>query len=369
MAERIVIPRIGGPEVLAVDAFDPAPPREDEVAIDVAAIGVNFADVFCRLGLYEAAPPRPFTPGFEVAGVVAAAGERVPDLAVGERVFAITRFGGYATRINARHERVRRFPGSWSFEEAAAFPVVFLTAWHGLVNLAGVAAGETVVVQSAAGGVGIAACQLARALGARAIGTVGRDDKGAVAREAGAEEVIVSRRYEVWDEVRRRTSGDGVDVIFDAVGGAGLRRAFDALRPGGRLVVYGFAEAMPSGRWRNWPILIWRHLRTPRFHPLRLIGSNRTVAGFNLVHLWDREKLFVSAMDGLLAMVDRGEIRPSASRVFPFHRVAEAHEWLQSRQSTGKLVLATADGDPAVAPAGSERGRSEGGAWRKTPPT
>jgi len=337
--ERIVITRVGGPDVLAVEEFDPQVPQAGEVAIDVAAVGLNFADLFCRLGLYEAAPPIPFVPGFEVAGIVAATGEGVTAPAVGDRVLAVTRFGGYTSRLNARTVWTRPLPEAWSFEEGAAFPAVFLTAYHGLTNVARLAAGETIVVQSAAGGVGTAACQLARAAGARVIGTVGSESKREVAIQAGAEEVLVSRDYRVWGAVDELTRGEGVDVVFDAVGGPGLRQGYKRLRPGGRLVVYGFASMTPRGRTRNWPLLLWRYLRTPRFDPLGMTGSNRSVCGFNLVWLWERVAEFERVFEALFTLVEQGKIRPVVGATIPFARAREAHALLHSRRSTGKVIL------------------------------
>jgi NADPH:quinone reductase-like Zn-dependent oxidoreductase len=338
---RIVIPRTGGADVLSIETIPAAPPGAGEVAIEVAAIGINLADVFCRLGLYRAAPPLPFSPGFEVAGIVSAVGPDTTGIAVGDRVIAVTRFGGYTSRLVIGAEWVRPLPDGWTMADGAAFPVVFLTAYHGLVTLGRIAADETVVVQSAAGGVGTAACQLARAAGARVIGTVGSEAKRQVALDAGAEHVVVSRDYAVWDEIDRLTDGHGVDVVFDAVGGPGLRRGFETLTPGGRLIVYGFAEMLPRGGRRNWPALAWRYLRTPRFNPLRMTESNRTVAGFNLVYLWGRPALFASAIDALTALATDDRIRPVVGRTFPFERVADAHAFLQSRRSTGKVVLTT----------------------------
>ena len=336
---RIVVPRAGGPGVLEVEAFDPGPPGPGEVAIDVRAIGVNFADIFCRLGLYAAAPPFPMTPGFEVAGVVAGVGDGVNRFRPGDRVMAVTRFGGYATRLVVAERWVEPLPGSWSFVEGAAFPVAYLTAWHGLVHVGRLAAGETVVVQSAAGGVGMAACAIARALGARVIGTVGSPGKVAAAREAGAEEIVVAPRYDAWARIRELAGGEGVDLVLDAVGGPRLRDAFAALRPVGRLVCYGFSSMTPRGGRRNWLRLAWQFLRTPRFHPFDLVGKNHTVAGFNLVHLWDRAELFRGAMDRMLALAGEGKLRPFPGPTFPFEEAGRAHEALAARRTTGKVVL------------------------------
>jgi NADPH:quinone reductase-like Zn-dependent oxidoreductase len=337
--QRIVITRAGGPGVLRNIPFDPEPPAAGQVAIQVRAAGINFADLFCRLGLYAAAPSLPFTPGFEVAGEIARVGDGVEGWRPGARVLAVTRFGGYTSCLNATADFVRPLPEGWSFEEGAAFPTTYLTAWHGLVQLARLQAGETVVVQSAGGGVGTAACQIARSLGARVFGTVGSTEKRDVARQAGAEEVVVSRRYRVWEEIRQLTGGDGVDVILDAVGGPGLRRGFHALRPGGRLVTYGFAEAMPRGGRRNWPLLAWRWLRTPRFHPMEMTYGNRSVLGFNLVHLFHRVEWFRELMERLEDLAASGALKPVVGATFPFERVADAHHHLQSRRSTGKVVL------------------------------
>jgi NADPH:quinone reductase-like Zn-dependent oxidoreductase len=337
--QRIVVTKVGGPEVLRPEPFAPAAPAPGEVGIEVRAIGLNFADIFCRLGLYKAAPPLPFSPGFEVAGVVAEVGDGVGEFQAGDRVFAVTRFGGYTTHLTVGASRVRPLPEGWSFAEGAGFPTTYLTAHHGLVNLGQLRRGETVVVHSAAGGVGTAACQVARGLGARVIGTVGSEVKRGVALEAGAGDVVVSRTSDVWDDIDRLTKGAGVDVVFDAVGGRGLKRGFDALRPGGRLVVYGFAAMMPRGGRRNWPLLAWRFLRTPRFSPFTMVESNRTVAGFNLVHLWEREDLLETSVRELSAMASRGVIRPVIGNTYPFERVGEAHAFLQSRESTGKVVL------------------------------
>jgi NADPH:quinone reductase-like Zn-dependent oxidoreductase len=339
MAERIVIARIGGPEVLEMRSFEPESPGPGEVAIDVRAVGLNFADVFSRLGLYSAAPRRPFTPGFEVSGEVVETGSDVSGFSPGDRVVAVTRFGGYTSRLNVDAAWARPLPHGWSFEEGAAFSVTYLTAYHGLVHLGQLRPEETVVVHSAAGGVGTAACQIARALGARVIGTVGSPEKRKVAHDAGAHAVVVSARYKVWRHVRKLTDGEGVDVILDAVGGRNLRRGYRALRPGGRLISYGFAEMMPQGGRRNWPLLVWRMLRTPRFAPMDLVLKNRTVAGFNLAHCFHRQDLFSSAAESLYDWARAGTIRPVVGASFPFDRAPDAQRFLQSRSSTGKVIL------------------------------
>ncbi len=345
---RVVIPRVGGPEVLRVEPFEPAPPGPGEVAVEVHAAGVNFADLFCRLGLYAAAPPRPFVPGFEVAGEVAAVGPGVTAPRAGERVLGVLRFGGCATRATLPAEWTRPLPAGWSFADGAAFPVAFLTAWYGLIHQGRLARGETTVIHSAAGGVGSAACQLAHHAGARVIGTVGSEGKRAAARAAGADDVVVSPRYDVWPAIDRLTAGHGVDLILDAVGGRGLGEGYRRLRPMGRLVVYGFADLMPQGGIRNWPALAWRRWRTPRFDPLEMTGTNRAVIGFNLVYLFDRAEPLARGFDALLELARAGALRPVVGARVPFERAADAHRLLQSRASTGKVVLVREPGPRAT---------------------
>ncbi len=338
-AENIVLTHVGGRGAFSFEPFEPADPGEGELRIAVRAIGVNFADIFCRLGLYAAAPPVPFTPGFEVAGIVEAVGADVHDFRVGDRVLAVTRFKGYTTHLVIEAERTRPLPSGWSFEEGAAFPVAALTAWYGLVHLGRVREGNTVVITAAAGGVGGVACALARARGARVLGAVGSAEKRDAAFRAGAHDVLVSRRYGIWNEVSGMTDGRGVDVVLDAVGGSQLHGAYRALAPDGRLVLYGFADMMPSGVRRPWLTLLWRAWRTPKFPPFDLVQKNRSVAGFNLVYLWDRLDVFRQGISELFALAEHGVLRPRVGHTFPFRDIAKAQGLLQSRQSTGKVVL------------------------------
>ena len=338
-ARRVVVSRHGGPEVMQVERFAPPPPSGAQVLIGVRAVGLNFADVFCRLGLYQAAPRPPFAPGFEVAGDVLAVGEEVRDLQPGEKVMAVTRFGAYTSHLLADRAWVRRLPQEWSFEQGAAFPVATLTAWYGLVHLGRLERGETVVITAAAGGVGQAACRLARAQGARVIGAVGSKEKEAAARQAGAADVLVSADYRIWRAVRKLTEKHGPNLIFDAVGGGSLTRGLASLPAEGRLVLYGFAAMTPSGPKRSWTRLTWRYLRTASISPFDLVQHNRSVAGFNLVHLWHRADLFAAALDDLVRRGLIDALTPQVTARFPLEAAGQALEHLRSRSTTGKVVL------------------------------
>lgn len=328
----------GGHEALRlVETPDPAP-GPGQLRVRVAAAGVNFADVIVREGYYDAAKGLyPLAPGFEFAGTVDALGPGARGFAAGERVFGFTRFGGYASVQLAEPGRLRRVPQGWSFAEAAALPAVQLTAYHALKGVAKVAAGETLLVHSAAGGVGLALLQQARALGCRPIGVVGSAGKAALALEYGAQ-AVVARGPRLWQDLDR-AAPEGFDAVFDANGLSTLRPGFARLKKGGRLVVYGFAELFPRGRRPGMLGLAWNWLRVPRFSPLELTGCNRAVMGFNIVHLTGKPELAKEGMDQVAAWAEDGTLKKGPVTEFPAERAADAHRALESGATTGKLVL------------------------------
>lgn len=309
---RIIVEKGGGLDALRlIEEPDPVP-KDGETLVDVTHCGVNYADVIVRMGHYEAAKGRyPITPGFEFAGRDQA----------GRRVFGVTFFGGYASRIASRF--VWGTPEGWSDEQAAGFPAVFLTAYHGLFNVAKVSKGETILIHSAAGGVGLALTRLARIAGCRTVGIA-----------SGGKPVETDARGTLWDGVDR-AAPDGLDVIFDANGVTTPRPGFKRLKPGGRLVVYGFAEIVPKAAHNPSLLsLAWNWLRVPRFSPLEMTTTNRAVMGFNLAFLFGNPAL-TEAMDRLLEM----KVKPLPTTVFPFERAADAHAALESGKTMGKLVL------------------------------
>ena len=336
--------RAGGWDRLALeDAPDPRP-GDGEVVVRTEAAGVNFADVIVRMGLYESARKYvgwPITPGFEVAGTVAAVGAGVIDVATGARVIAVTRFGGYATHVTVPRDQVFPAPRRFTASEAAAFPAVFLTAWYALFELAAAKPGMKLLVHSAAGGVGGALCQLARVAGCTAVGVVGSEAKVPAARAAGAHAVIDKSREDLW-RIARRHAPEGYDAIFDANGVETLGASYQHLASPGRLVVYGFATMLPRGRGRpSWPKLAADWLRTPRFNPLRMTNENRSVMGFNLSYLFERKAALIPSVEQLLAWADEGRVAPPPVTEYPLDDVAAAHRALESGATTGKLVLVT----------------------------
>jgi synaptic vesicle membrane protein VAT-1 len=343
--QRVIVYKPGGWDALKVESGHAVPsPGPGEVRVAVQAIGVNFADVIVRLGLYESAKVYggyPITPGFEVAGVVDAVGSDVTEWKRGDEVMAVTRFGAYASAVVVPAGQVFRRPKGFGVLEAAAFPAVHLTAWYALRELVRLHPGMSVLVHSAAGGVGGALVQLARASECRVVGVVGSTGKVEQARALGCHAVIDKSAGDLWPAAERE-SPEGYDVICDANGIETLRQSYRHLAPAGRLVVYGFHTMFkrdPRGGRVSWLKLAIDWLRTPRFSPLKMTTENRSVLALNLSFLFPKTDLFRAAMAELLADVEAGRLRRPQVTPFPLAHVADAHRALESGRTTGKLVL------------------------------
>jgi NADPH:quinone reductase-like Zn-dependent oxidoreductase len=340
--KAIQIARAGGHEQLRLVELPPPAPRPGEVQVDVEAAGVNFADIAVRMGLYQSAKDYvgwPIIPGFEFSGTVRALGAGVEGFSVGQAVFGVTRFGGYASAISVPAAQLFARPGEWNAAEAAAFSTVHLTAWYALRELSKLRPGAHVLVHSAAGGVGGAATQVAVACGARVTATVGSAPKVEVARQAGAEHVI-DRSRDVWHERAAQLVPAGFDLVLDAHGAESLRRGYALLAPAGRLIGYGFHGLLTRGKDRpSYLRLALGYLRTPRFNPFEMTQHNRGVLAFNLSYLFDRGEILAEAMAELLGWVRAGRIRLPPVRSYRLHEAAHAHAALESGQTFGKLVL------------------------------
>jgi NADPH:quinone reductase-like Zn-dependent oxidoreductase len=336
---QAVITRHGSPDVFELRQGPDPVAGEGEVRIRVRAAGVNFADVLSRLGLYPDAPKPPSVVGYEVAGRIDQIGAGVVGFSEGDRVIALTRFGGYSDVVVVPVSQLFHFPDELSDSEAAAVPVNYLTAALALYRMAALAPGEVVLVHNAGGGVGIAATQLARLRRAVVIGTASTT-KHAALRSFGVDHVIDYRIADVAAEVKEITRGRGVDVILDPIGGRSFISSYRMLAPLGRLIIYGLSAAAPSERrsvisaFRAW-------LATPKFDPLSLINRNRGVFGLHLGHLWDERRQLAPLMEMLVSELRAGRIKPVVARTFPLERAGEAHRFIQSRANIGKVVLTT----------------------------
>lgn len=337
---RVRIHRPGSFDRLRVEPMPLDPPRAGEVRVRARAAGVNYADCIVRMGLYSSAREYvgwPITPGFEVAGTVDAVGDGV-DLAVGARVIALTRFGGYASHVTVPAHQAFALPDALSFEEGAALPAVFLTAWYALFELAHPRRGQQLLVHSAAGGVGSALVQLGKLAGCRVTGVVGASHKVEAARALGADVVVDKSAEDLWPALER-VAPDGFDVVLDANGVETLRGSYAHLARPGKLVVYGFASMLPrDGRVRYGRLALdW--LRTPRFDPLTLTKDCKSVLAFNLSYLFDRRELLDGGMRDLFAWLEEGKVRLPRITAYPLDEVARAHRDIESGRTVGKLVL------------------------------
>jgi NADPH:quinone reductase-like Zn-dependent oxidoreductase len=335
--KQLVITATGGPEKLVLrEAPDPEP-SGDQLRIRVKASGINFADVLARKGLYPDAPKLPAVVGYEAAGIVDAAGPQAQREWIGKEVFALTRFGGYADTVCVPQAQVFEKPKSLSFEQAAAIPVNYLTAWQLMVVVGSLSKDETVLIHNAGGGVGLAAIDIGKHIGARMIGTASAG-KHAFLKSRGLHEAIDYRSGDWTPELMRLTNDRGVELILDPLGGSHWKKSYRALRHTGRLGMFGISTASES------PLpgvlkLLAVAAGLPWFNPIPLMNDNRCVFGVNLGHMWHENDKIRGWFDALIRGVSEGWVRPHVDKTFPLAQGGEAQAYLEARKNTGKVVL------------------------------
>lgn len=316
---------------MAVQERPDPPLTSGSVRIAVAAAGVNFADVMARLGLYPDAPKPPCVVGYEVAGAVTEVADGVESVKVGDRVLAGTRFGGYSSEVVVPQRDVIALPERLSFEQGAAIPVNYATAWAALVCYGNVQRGERVLIHAAAGGVGIAAIQIAKRRGAEVIGAASPGKHGRL-RELGVTDAVDYTK-DGWEKALGR-----FDVILNAVGGRSLSRSYKMLRPGGRLIAYG-ASAVVSGERRNLKAALGTLASMPWFNLTKQMSQSKAVIGLNMLTLWDDRGTLSPWIEPLSEMMDDGTIDPVIAASFDFEHAGDAHAMLTERRNVGKVVL------------------------------
>ena len=341
IVEQVVIARHGLPEVLETRTAPDPEPAAGEVRVRVDAVGVNFADVMMRMGLYPDAPPPPYAPGFEAAGEIDAVGEGVDPARVGERVVALQLRGGYADTVTVPSDFAVTVPDALDPVVAAALPVNGLTAWPMLEVMAPPSPGETVLVHGAAGGVGTLAVQMARRRGACVIGSASAS-KHDFLKQQGVEMALDSRRRRFAATVQAATGGRGADVVLEPRHGGWISESYKAAAPAGRVVLYGFASAASSKTASRWSA-VRTVLAAPwlRINPISLMNDNKALMGVNLGRMWGESERLVGWLSGVLDLAAEGAIAPVIDRVMPLEDAARAHHRLQDRANTGKIVLVT----------------------------
>lgn len=339
----MVIGRYGPPEVFEVRE-SPAPTlKPGEALVRVHAVGVGFADLMQRMGVYPDTPKPPFVPGFEVAGVIEQGPASSPGdkpLLVGERVVALAKFAAYAEQVAVPAQRIFRLPAAISFEDAAAMPLNYLTAHHIMFVMGNLQPGDRILVHGAAGGVGGAAVQLAKAYDLRVFGTAG-PAKQEFLRRSGVDYPIDYTREDFVKTVHR-AAPEGIEMVMDPIGGKSLTRSYCCLGPMGRLAIYGFsAAAGPEGKRSLWRAAK-AFIATRRYHPLKLMQENTAIIGVHLGHLDARSVVLAKELDELFRLYSAGKIKPVISKIFPLEEAAAAHRYIHSRQNVGKVVLCVA---------------------------
>jgi NADPH:quinone reductase-like Zn-dependent oxidoreductase len=327
----VVITKHGPPEVLEVQEQPDPPLAPEEVRIDVAAAGINFADVLARVGLYPDAPKPPCVIGYEVAGTILELGAAVRSLATGQRVLAGSKFGGYASQVVVPAVDVMPLPEGLTFEQGAAVPVNYATAWAALIGYGNLQAGERVLIHSAGGGVGIAATQIAKRFGAEVYGTASPAKHERIT-QLGVDHAL-DYTASGWEEGLPK-----FDLVLDAIGGKSFRRSYGQLRAGGRLVAFG-ASAVLSGQRRNLVTALRAVARMPRFNMIKQMTESKAVIGLNMLTLWKDRRTLEPWIAPLRALLEDGTVKPVVAGTFSFEDAGAAHTMITERRNIGKVVL------------------------------
>jgi synaptic vesicle membrane protein VAT-1 len=336
---QVWITKPGPPEVLQVrEAPDPEP-ADDQIRLRTKACGINFADLMARVGLYPDAPKPPCVVGYEVSGVVDRVGKSVTRWREGDRVFGMPKFGGYTDTLVIGEKQVFRLPEKMTFEEAAALPVVYLTAYNMMLFTGTLRDGMRILIHSAAGGVGLAAIELAKTKQTALFGTAS-PGKHAFLRERGMQHPLDSSGD--WaTEVRAILDKDGIeglDLVLDAVGGASWSQGYDLLGPTGRLVAFGLSSAS-SGKKRSLFHAAMQVMKIRKYNPMKLMDANKTVSGCNMGHMFGRLDLLLPQFEALIGLYDAGTIHPRVDKTFTFEDAPAAHHYIHDRKAIGKVLL------------------------------
>ena len=336
MAYCVEITKAGSPSALSIKEIEIPTPGNDEICINVHYAGINFADILMRLGLYNPRPPYPFTPGYEVSGVVHSIGSDVTEFKVGQRVVAAMPTGGQCSHVAVKVSRVISIPDEMSLDEAAAIPVTYLTAHHMLHHLGHLEQGETVLIHGGAGGVGTAALQLCQWAGIEHVWATASGHKSNIIESFGG--IPIDRHNQDFRKiVKEATDGRGVDHILDPIGGDNLAKSLSCLAEGGKLYTYGLSSAAPTSK-RSLIKAFFALRKTPKFDPLRLMMRNRGVFG---VHMgtWKDEKAIAEQLHRILEGVKEGHLKPVIDSVFDAKDVAKAHQHIHDAKNIGKVLL------------------------------
>jgi NADPH:quinone reductase-like Zn-dependent oxidoreductase len=334
--KKVIYPKIGGVDSIEIIEVDDPIASEGEVVVRIHRAGINFADLMMRQGLYGSNPDFPFTPGYEASGVITSVGSGVNGLDIGDRVLAMTGFGGYSEKVSISSSRVFKLPDSVTFDQAAAIPVTYGTAYHMLFHLGRISPGDSVLIHHAAGGVGTAVAQLCKVAGASVVIGTASSSKKEFVESIGVN--FVDRETEDFVKVcKDLTGGKGVHHAIDPVGGSNLMKSYKATRRGGKVYFFGASSAV-KGEKRSMITAFRMWLNTPKFDPIKMMSSNKAVFGVHM-GLLDDQHIFEGHLNDLSKMLENGEINPIIDSIWRFERVAEAQMHMHDRKNRGKILI------------------------------
>jgi alcohol dehydrogenase len=338
MLERKVyrMPKAGSIKNLNLQTETLEEPQADQVCVKVSALGLNFADIFAMQGLYSATPPGSFIPGLEFSGEVLSVGSGVQEWKPGDKVMGATKFGGYVSHINIHHRYIVPLPDGWSFEEGAGFLVQGLTAYYALTKLGDLQKGMTVLIHSAAGGVGILANRICKKYDAYTIGTVGNSKKVDFLMKEEAYNDVIVRDDDFYEKLKKALAGRSLNLIMECIGGKILMQGWKAMASMGRMVVYGSASFTSHSNKPNYPKLLWKYFKRPKIDPLRLPTQNKSLMGFNLIYLYEQTDM----MHDMLNQLQKLDLKPQhVGHVFNFDGIHRAINLFQRGETVGKVVV------------------------------
>ena len=330
-----VVTKFGSPDVIQILDSEIPEPEAGEILIKVSYSGINFADILSRMGIYPDAPKPPFTLGFEISGTIQKLGRDISGFKRGDRVLGLSKKGGYCSYCCLTPDFIFKLPDSVSFEDAAAIPVTYLTAYFTIIHPGALRAGEDILIHGAAGGVGTAAIQLSKIRKAGKIFGTASDSKHEFLKENAVIPISYSENFV--DSIKKQTDGKGVQIALDPVGGKNLMQSYKSLSSGGRVFTYGISS-MAQNKTKNLFQMAKVWLTYPKFDPLKMIGSNKGVHGFYLGSFNDRPALECAYQD-LMKWTTEGKINPIIGKIFKLEEAAEAHHFIQDRKNIGKVLL------------------------------
>lgn len=315
-------------------------PNDNEVMIETEVFGLNFADVMARLGYYKACPPLPTVIGYDVAGKIIKKGKNVTDLEIGQRVTALTRFGGYATHVNTNHHGVVPINNEIDAAKATALATQYSTAYYAAEFSMSLQKGEHVLIQAAAGGVGTALIQLAKRRGCIIYGTAGSEEKLEYIKKQGVDYPINYMKHDFYEYIKKQRGEKSIDAVFDSIGGNYVKKGLKLLAPGGRLAMYGAAQIAGNSDKKS----LYRQLKTlfsfGKYRPTQFFAQSQSLIGVNMLQIGDHKpNILKKCMTDVVKLYENNEINPVVSKIFNANELAEAHNYLQKRKSTGKLAV------------------------------